>query len=381
LEVDPNNSPRLALCANVFPAQNAAQAIESLNGAMRKVVGQLPTHIKGNISYGLYLSYQTCCEFEEHPQLLTEYAAALSDLDLQVTTANAFPFGDFHAQHVKEKVFLPDWRQQQRVDYTCKVADLLAELATDASGLSISTCPFGYNSDAADTSSLENVKQVVSHLKDIHQQSGKHIRLAFEAEPCACFSDSVPLIDFLAENFTAEQLLYLGICFDLCHSAVTGEDYQQVLDRAAQQKVSIAKVQISSALERNTVLCEDSYGDVQQLSRSAYFHQTAVSLGEDSRLYPDIEDVPAEVVKKADEWRIHCHVPVCHDAYSGGWSGTAWRPAVQAAMAAKISNFEVETYTLNLLNSKFVQNSSIEDCIAAEICAGFSAIGLDTDAR
>jgi hypothetical protein len=358
----------------VFPAHDAAQAVDSLDSSMRKVVANLPDNVAANISYGLYFSDLASCQFVDSPQSFDDYAALLTELNLKVTTANAFPFGNFRAAEVKEKAFLPDWREQSRVDYTCRVADLLAHVATSDNGLSISTCPFGYDSAAACEQSIVNVRLVVAHLQQLHQRTGKHIRLAFEAEPCACFSDSVVLIDYLATNFSDDERKYVGICFDLCHSAVTDEDYQKVIAQAEQQNVAIAKVQISSALQRDSKLCGASTGDLEQLAGSAYFHQCLV----DDTLYADISQVPKATVAAGDTWRIHCHVPICYSDYGSGWRATAWRPAVEAAIAAQIKDFEVETYTLSLLNTKFAKGESVEECVAREICAGFLALGLDT---
>ena len=44
-----------------------------------------------------------------------------------VPTLNGFPYGRFHGEGVKEKVYLPDWRDPERLRYTNLLADLLAE--------------------------------------------------------------------------------------------------------------------------------------------------------------------------------------------------------------------------------------------------------------
>ena len=41
---------------------------------------------------------------------------------------NGFPYGPFHGTRVKEEVYLPDWRSDERVRYTCALADLMAEI-------------------------------------------------------------------------------------------------------------------------------------------------------------------------------------------------------------------------------------------------------------
>jgi hypothetical protein len=168
--------------------------------------------------------------------------------------------------------------------------------------------------------------------------------------------------------------MYLGICFDLCHSAVTAEHFEEVLDLAAASSVYIAKVQISSALQRSQPLCATSKQDLAHLGDSPFFHQANV----DGELYPDLSSVPDGVECEATSWRIHCHVPICSSDYSSGWQGTPWRPAVTAAMASGVRDFEIETYTLGLLNTKFIGFDSVEECIANEISVGISALRLDT---
>ena len=67
--------------------------------------------------------------------------------DCYVPTINGFPYGSFHTGPVKEHVYLPDWRSQERVDYTKRLAALLdAWLPIGITG-SISTVPVGFKSE------------------------------------------------------------------------------------------------------------------------------------------------------------------------------------------------------------------------------------------
>ena len=43
-------------------------------------------------------------------------------------TVNAFPYGPFKGQVVKEQVYEPDWRSEERTQYTIDVADVLADV-------------------------------------------------------------------------------------------------------------------------------------------------------------------------------------------------------------------------------------------------------------
>lgn len=51
------------------------------------------------------------------------------DNDMYLYTANAFPYGSFKGERVKEQVYEPDWRSDDRATYTMRVADILAEIA------------------------------------------------------------------------------------------------------------------------------------------------------------------------------------------------------------------------------------------------------------
>ena len=70
---------------------------------------------------------------------------------LYVFTINGFPYGPFHGTRVKEEVYLPDWRDAARLDYTNLLADLLAQLLprrrSTARG-SISTVPGAFKPHA-----------------------------------------------------------------------------------------------------------------------------------------------------------------------------------------------------------------------------------------
>ena len=54
--------------------------------------------------------------------------------ELYVFTINGFPYGTFHGTRVKEEVYLPDWRDEERLRYTDELADLLAKLLPDGVG-------------------------------------------------------------------------------------------------------------------------------------------------------------------------------------------------------------------------------------------------------
>ena len=48
----------------------------------------------------------------------------LADNDMYIYTANAFVYGHFKGAAVKEQVYEPDWRSEERTQYTINVADI-----------------------------------------------------------------------------------------------------------------------------------------------------------------------------------------------------------------------------------------------------------------
>ena len=52
----------------------------------------------------------------------------LADNNMYLYTVNAFPYGPFKNQIVKEQVYEPDWRSAERTQYTMTVAEIPADV-------------------------------------------------------------------------------------------------------------------------------------------------------------------------------------------------------------------------------------------------------------
>ena len=91
-----------------------------------------------------------------------------ADQDLYLYTANAFVYGVFKKQIIKEDVYEPDWQTPERRDYTKQVASLLAEIAPEGINPSIQSAPLGFKpkvtGDAVVEAYTNNVIDVVAHL-------------------------------------------------------------------------------------------------------------------------------------------------------------------------------------------------------------------------
>src|SRR5207237_10881337 len=92
---------------------------------------------------GLRLSDLASRELSE-PSTLRVFKKWLDQNACYIFTINGFPFGRFHGGRVKEQVYLPDWTSQERVEYTNRLFDLLAELLPGGLEGSISTVPCSF---------------------------------------------------------------------------------------------------------------------------------------------------------------------------------------------------------------------------------------------
>ena len=106
---------------------------------------------------GLRFSAETAAELQD-PAKRDDLKAILDANDYLPITMNGFPYGPFHGQRVKEDVYLPDWRAEERLAYTAALADLLAEINPEGAFISLSTVPgaFKPNGEGAQKAMAEN---------------------------------------------------------------------------------------------------------------------------------------------------------------------------------------------------------------------------------
>ena len=377
------NKTRLALCGNVFPADEPSAVFAAVRGPAAKwaralqVAGQ-----QAPFGFGLYLSAQAARTFASDFSARQELKAALEEANLVCWTANAFPFGGFHDKVVKQRAFEPDWRNPERVRFTLDVAKVLIDLAPqDGSTLSISTCPLGYGPVAtADPATVAHLGQVAEEFAALSKAAGRAVILAVEPEPDGAFERVSELAVWLQQHFTEEQRKCIGVCWDLCHSAVVGEDTATVLQALAATGVRVGKIQISSALELQQKLTPALHQSLQQLTQDAYLHQVRGQTAAGRAFaFADVPDFLASAeAQDCVALRVHCHVPVCRADYGDGWRGTSWQQAVEAACGAGIHDFELETYTLPGLPDRVLEHGDMVETMKSEMLACFSALRLDT---
>jgi sugar phosphate isomerase/epimerase len=355
----------LSYCTNVHPGRSVAEVEAGLDRytvPVREAFGR-------PLAAGLWLAEPVVRELLTHGDGVARFAEGIRRRGLTCHTLNAFPFGDFHSERVKENVYLPDWSQPARLAYTEQCATVLAALLPDGVEGSISTVPLGFKGfeHAADfmDRAIDHVIECARRLDALRNRTGKLIRLAIEPEPLCVLETTEEAIGFFQRLWlkAAGQVAidavraHIGLCYDVCHQAVEFEDVADSIRAVTAAGVRINKVHISCALE-----LDNPSGNVEGRAALAryveprYLHQTmARTPGGEVIRVQDLSEAlvsnpPADFLA-APAWRVHFHVPV--DAERLGPLGTT-RPALREALTAVAKldyspHLEVETYTWEVL--------------------------------
>jgi hypothetical protein len=117
---------------------------------------------------------------------------------------NAFPYGAFKGTVVKEQVYEPDWRSEERTRYTMNVADVLADVCSADIAPSIQSAPLGFKprvTDQAVVASYTNhVLRVVAHLVALEARTGRTVTLALEPEPYCFLETTDETVDYFTNH-------------------------------------------------------------------------------------------------------------------------------------------------------------------------------------
>ena len=313
--------------------------------------------------------------------------------EMYLITANAFPYGPFKGERVKEQVYEPDWRTDDRAQYTAMVADILAEMAPPGIEPTIQSPPLGFKPRVTGGEVVDaytrQVIGVVAHLVNLERRTGRTVKLALEPEP-ACFLElttetlayfadhlySARAADMLAtgcglSRVQAETALrkHLGVVYDICHQAVEFEDVTQSLKALRRAGIPVMKLQAAAAV-RIPEVSRDAIEVLRNFDDPVYLHQT-VQMGGAPR--KDYLDLPVAFESWMEnpvrcEWRTHFHVPVFLDDL-GAFKTT--RPSIEEALALHKADplsaqVEIETYTWDVLPEN-LKTGNIVDYVVKEL--------------
>jgi len=353
----------ITYCTNIHPGESWRENF----AALRRHVPAVKAAVSPDAAFpiGLRLSRRAADDLDEGEN--ANFRAWLRDNDCFVPTINGFPYGAFHGERIKERVYLPDWRSPERSAYTMRLADLLAGWLPDGLVGSISTVPIGFKGTVDATGvpdARRQLTRVLEHLQALRASRGREIVLALEPEPGCLLETTEEVCRFFAAMaLPAELRDLIGICYDCCHQAVEFEDPAESLARLSDAGIRVAKVQVSSALS----LASPTVARLARFNEPCYLHQVAVRRPDGAlHRFPDLPDAIAEHGRLADaEWRCHFHVPI----FSPGTDdvGTT-RPFLEQALPLlpDDSLLEVETYTFDVLPPE-LRGASVTDSIVREI--------------
>ncbi len=382
----------LTYCSNIHPGESWAEVRANLGRHVLAVRDRLMPD--GKFGVGLRLSARAAAELSA-PAALAEFRDFLARHRMYVFTINGFPYGAFHGTRVKDEVYLPDWRDPERLRYTNLLADLLAALLPDDPNIegSVSTVPGAYKPALAGSGDVaamvEQMLQHVAHLVQLRARSGRLISLALEPEPC-CFLETIDEVVAFFEGHVhgpaaVARLMkltgldragairalrdHLGVCLDLCHAAVEYEQPTQCAERLAQSGIRVLKMQISAGLRLPKL---DSVA-IQALSRfddAVYLHQVVQQGPGGLVRFADLSDAFASLhgPMAGYEWRVHFHVPIFLDQlepFSSTQGFVREMLAIQRSRPVSL-HLEVETYTWSVLPEPF-RGGTVDEAVAREL--------------
>jgi hypothetical protein len=329
------------------------------------------------------------------PEERNKLKTFLADNDLYLYTVNAFVFGPFKNQIVKEKVYEPDWRTEERLRYSMNVADILAEVGAPSVNPSIQSPPLGFKPRVTDASVVEayahNVRRMAAHLHRLRERTGRTITLALEPEPYCYLETTAETVEFFTKVLRSEQSLqalgtdlgisaeearvvlrrHIGTVYDICHQAVEFEDISASLQSLVDNDVPVFKLQEAAAMQMPDVTA-DTVEALRKWSDSVYLTQTIERRNGKLTRFLNLEDAFAAFEKDPTghrEWRTHYHVPVFLESLGDHFKTT--RFAIAEALAFHKANplssqLEIETYTWDVLPAH-LKTGDIVDYVTLEL--------------
>src|SRR5260370_20007119 len=187
----------LAYCTNIHRGEDWEQTFDSLQRytlAVRQRFCQDKPY-----AIGLRLSDQASRELSE-PATLLSFQKWLEKNQCYVFTINGFPYGRFHGARVKEQVYVPDWTTRQRLEFTNRLFDLLAQLAPSGVEGSVSTVPCSFKEFIKTEEQVKairaNLWQCVEHVAEVSERTGRKLHLGLEPEPLCYLETSAETVLF-----------------------------------------------------------------------------------------------------------------------------------------------------------------------------------------
>ena len=375
-----NHGLHLAYCTNIHRGESWPEIFASLEENTMAVRDRV---CPGRYGIGLRLSDVASRQLLDRDTLL-DFQRWLDRKNCYVFTINGFPFGRFHGSGVKDQVYLPDWTSPERLEYTNRLFDLLAQLLPLGVEGSVSTLPGSFKeftSDPAQSKAIRsNLVESVKHIARLNAQSHRVMHLGLEPEPLCLLETSTEVTQFFdqirsenPQDLRIDQCL--GINYDTCHLAVEFEEPLEAISRLCQHGIKISKIHLSSALEIRPT--PEACNALRAFNDKTYLHQVVVQDPE-GRLtrFKDLPDAlqcletsnGGSIGDPKSRWRIHFHVPLHSPPAKFFGNTTQHLLGVLDLLRDRpglCSHLEMETYTWEVMPLE-LKNRSVIDQLAFE---------------
>ena len=162
----------------VHPGDTWAEMWDSLRTYVPKVKARVCPDKPFGVS--LRLSAASAATLTADPAARKALKAFLDDNGLYLYTVNAFPYGPFKNQIIKEEVYEPDWSTAARAEYTKQVAAILAEVCPTFVDPSIQSPPLGFKPKVTGPEVVEafasHIRELAAYLYRLKQSTGRTAR-------------------------------------------------------------------------------------------------------------------------------------------------------------------------------------------------------------
>jgi hypothetical protein len=372
------NNLHFAYCTNIHRGDDWIETFASLE----KYTLAVKERVSADRPYaiGLRLSDLASRQLSE-PRTLDAFRRWLQQHHCYVFTINGFPFGQFHGTKVKERVYLPDWTHPERLAYTNRLFDLLAQLLPEGVEGSVSTLPGSFKefitTDEQQGRIHEHLWHCIDHIEGCSARHGRRLHLGVEPEPLGLFETSAETVCFFQEmeaHRPGDQRLrtFLGVNYDACHLAVEYEEPADIVAALQKEGIRINKIHLSSALQIVPTIASREW--LRRFADETYLHQV-VARSADGTLRRDKDlDVALAQPLGDHEWRIHFHVPLHATKLAHGQTTASHLLGLLDLLAQQpglCSHLEMETYTWEVLPEELRAESVVEQLVREyEWCLG-----------
>lgn len=345
-------------CTNIHPGESWAETREALTRHTLAVKAALCPDAAFPV--GLRVSGLASRQVDQAEA--RRFKGWLDGHGLTVSTLNGFPYGRFHGAAVKAAVYLPDWRDPERLAYTIRLADLLAEWLPHGQAGSISSVPLGFRRDfdpAQEGLATGRIVSALEHLDGLAQRTGKLIRLSLEPEP-GCLLETTPqVVEYFARlNLPPGLVPYLAVCYDCCHQALQFEDPAESLALLTENAILIGHVQVSSALHLEGA----RLSGLARYDEPVYLHQAVGGKRTGLIRYDDLGPAMAAKDPDVECWRVHFHLPVFLERLPECRTTQEFLRRALPLLPPDIP-MEVETYTWSVLPPDLQAPTMVESIV------------------